>query len=161
MNQLALIPCPACGNAISSLAPACPQCGRPNALAGWPAWKKLAVGAFIVLPCASYLPYSLGLFSSHVDAPVVVPISAPALVPAAVDIAAEKVALDRDRTVLRKARPKTQADVEKLLGRRADECLTSNGDDICTWFYNTKPPGDGRESLAFTFRDGKVLIGSN
>lgn len=71
--------------------------------------------------------------------------------------------LTKDRAALHKAKPKTRADVEKILGKPADAC-TDNADaqTYCLWYYATKPVAEGRDQIGVTFdRKGKVVFLDN
>lgn len=86
---------------------------------------------------------------------VVAPVPAVATVPPQQRMASEKQKYEADRDALRKAKPKTEPQVLKVLNRKADQCLAAGEVEYCHWFYETKEVG--RDIIAVTLQGEKVV----
>ncbi|HEX7665318.1 MAG TPA: hypothetical protein VF407_12425 [Polyangiaceae bacterium] len=68
----------------------------------------------------------------------------------------ERARLDRDRTALKTKKPKTRADVEKLIGA-PDACKDDgSGGTYCLWYYADKPDNEPKDQIGVTFKGDKV-----
>lgn len=95
------------------------------------------------------------------EAPVVDAGPSPAEVQSAIWSAQQKFAADKN--ALRTKKPKTRADVEKLMGRPADVCTDDPvaGTTYCRWYYADKPAAEGRDQVGVTLKSDKVLFVDN
>jgi hypothetical protein len=61
----------------------------------------------------------------------------------------------RDRAAMRAARPKTEADAIRVVGRQPDEVREMLGVVVDQWNYEDRP--GGRDLIQVTVRDGGVI----
>lgn len=132
--------------------------------------KDLSIGGVLLTLVFAWTTYTLGSKIMHrieaasapprnINPAMIVP-PPPVMPPAppintAVRMSNEQSRFARDRMAIKTKRPKTEADVEQMLGRDPDQCIDTPAYRICQWYYETKEVG--RDVIGVTFEGTKVV----
>lgn len=103
---------------------------------------------------------TLGGNGGSVSVPVYVAPNAPVLAlqppEPVIDHVKERAAYERDREAVRKAKPKTEAEVTKLIGRKPDNIIEMPNYSMIQWYYQSQPVT--RDVLQITTENGRITI---
>lgn len=160
-----LIKCKACGGTVSAQASACPHCGQPQTKNASPAaalgvivgGALITWGAMKVVQSPSFNPSSAPVPQVVIGGPQIVPRVEMPSGPTPADRAKAKAQYDADVAMLRKRKPKTEADTTKLIGRKPDNVMTAGPNTYVHWYYETKEIGRDVLSIA-TDQSGKIIV---
>jgi hypothetical protein len=154
-------PCRACGNPVGIGVSACLRCGtrvfKPTSPIGV---LGAIIGGLVIAGYVGHLVINSGssqpaiVVQTSPPAPVFVAPIAPQQTPAT--MAAAKAQYEHDRDAVRKAKPKTEEDIVKLLGRRPDNIIETGTITMLQWFYESKAVG--RDVLQVAIEGGKITI---
>jgi hypothetical protein len=164
MNRL--VQCSACGGQVSVEAAACPRCGQPSAtkVSGSKTSVIAIVAVVVILVGGGGLAAFSRMYVEDTRRHVEEQKRASAALSAAIekanqptpeeDRAAAMAAYERDRDAVRKAKPKTEDEVTRIIGRKPDNIIEMPQFTSVMWYYETKEIG--RDVLQINLQNGKI-----